>query len=78
MTCSQRKNDREVIRRRLAMNEEDDYFSSLTATRPIRKPGNLQSRLQKGLGLKLFPLKAPALNPCIEPLLQDVTCKYVS
>lgn len=30
------------------MGEEDDYLSSLTATRPVRKPGNLQSRLQKG------------------------------
>lgn len=43
----QRKNDREAIRRRLAMGEEDDYFSDLAASRPIRKP-NLQSRLQNG------------------------------
>lgn len=43
----QRKNDREAIRRRLAMGEEDDYFMDLAASRPIRKP-NLQSRLQNG------------------------------
>lgn len=43
----QRKNDREAIRRRLAMGEEDDYFSDLAASRPVRKP-NLQSRLQNG------------------------------
>lgn len=43
----QRKNDREAIRRRLAMGEEDDYFTDLAASRPIRKP-NLQSRLQNG------------------------------
>lgn len=43
----QRKNDREAIRRRLAMGEEDDYFSNLAASRPVRKP-NLQSRLQNG------------------------------
>lgn len=39
---SQRRNDRETIRRRLAMGEEDDYLA-----RPMRKP-NLQSRLQNG------------------------------
>jgi Schwannomin-interacting protein 1 len=43
----QRKNDREAIRRRLAMGEEDDYFTNLAASRPVRKP-NLQSRLQNG------------------------------
>lgn len=42
---SQRKHDREAIRRRLAMGEEDDYLAA--AHRPIRKP-NLQSRLQNG------------------------------
>lgn len=44
--CLQRKNDREAIRRRLAMGEEDDYLA-VTQQRPIRKP-NLQSRLQNG------------------------------
>lgn len=38
----QRRNDRETIRRRLAMGEEDDYLA-----RPMRKP-NLQSRMQSG------------------------------
>lgn len=42
----QRRNDREAIRRRLAMGEEDDYLTS-AHQRPIRKP-NLQSRLQSG------------------------------
>ncbi|CRL01352.1 CLUMA_CG014480, isoform A [Clunio marinus] len=47
-----RKNDREAIRRRLAMGEEDDYFTDLAASRPIRKP-NLQSRLQNGRNLQI-------------------------
>lgn len=48
----QRKNDREAIRRRLAMGEEDDYFTNLAAVRPIRKP-NLQSRMQNGKNLQI-------------------------
>ncbi|CAO1345023.1 unnamed protein product [Diamesa tonsa] len=47
-----RKNDREAIRRRLAMGEEDDYFTNLAAVRPIRKP-NLQSRMQNGKNLQI-------------------------
>lgn len=57
----QRRNDREEIRRRLAMGNEDDYLSknyavgagaaaaaaSAVEHRPSRKP-SLQSRLQSG------------------------------
>lgn len=50
----QRRNDREEIRRRLAMGNEDDYLSKNYALgaaalehRPSKKP-SLQSRLQSG------------------------------
>lgn len=47
----QRRNDREEIRRRLAMGNEDDYLSRSyalsTGDRPTKKP-SLQSRLQNG------------------------------
>ncbi|KAG5674729.1 hypothetical protein PVAND_004681 [Polypedilum vanderplanki] len=49
--ATERKNDREAIRRRLAMNEEDDYLAA-AQQRPIRKP-NLQSRLQNGMNLQI-------------------------
>lgn len=44
----QKRNDREEIRRRLAMGAEDDYLTKISATKPGRKP-SLQSRLQEGL-----------------------------
>lgn len=40
--------DREEIRRRLAMGNEDDYYSD----RPGRKP-SLQARLQSGMNLQI-------------------------
>lgn len=46
--CIQKRNDREEIRRRLAMGAEDDYLTKISATKPGRKP-SLQSRLQEGL-----------------------------
>lgn len=50
----QRRNDREEIRRRLAMGAEDDYFSKLVSNnvRPGRKP-SLQSRLKNGKNLQI-------------------------
>lgn len=43
----QKRNDREEIRRRLAMGAEDDYLSKIPANKPGRKP-SLHSRLQGG------------------------------
>lgn len=43
----QKRNDREEIRRRLAMDAEDDYFNKVVSDKPGRKP-SLQSRLQSG------------------------------
>ncbi|CAG9769158.1 unnamed protein product [Ceutorhynchus assimilis] len=43
-----RRTDREEIRRRLAMGNEDDYYSD----RPGRKP-SLQARLQSGMNLQI-------------------------
>lgn len=45
---TQKRNDREEIRRRLAMGAEDDYLTKLSTAKPGRKP-SLQSRLQEGL-----------------------------
>ncbi|KAL5281421.1 SCHIP1 family protein [Megaselia abdita] len=49
-----RRNDREEIRRRLAMGAEDDYFSKIVNpdNRPIRKP-SLQSRIKSGKNLQI-------------------------
>lgn len=44
----QKRNDREEIRRRLAMGAEDDYLTKISTAKPGRKP-SLQSRLQEGL-----------------------------
>lgn len=44
---SQKRNDREEIRRRLAMGAEDDYLTKIPASKPARKP-SLHSRLQGG------------------------------
>lgn len=44
---TQKRNDREEIRRRLAMGAEDDYLTKISTAKPGRKP-SLQSRLQEG------------------------------
>lgn len=43
----QKRNDREEIRRRLAMGAEDDYLTKISTAKPGRKP-SLQTRLQEG------------------------------
>ncbi|XP_059612962.1 schwannomin-interacting protein 1 homolog isoform X2 [Phlebotomus argentipes] len=48
-----KRNDREEIRRRLAMDAEDDYLTRpLHSDKPGRKP-SLQSRLQSGMNLQI-------------------------
>lgn len=44
---TQKRNDREEIRRRLAMGAEDDYLTKIQTTKSGRKP-SLQARLQEG------------------------------
>lgn len=44
----QKRNDREEIRRRLAMGAEDDYLTKISTAKPGRKP-SLQTRLQEGM-----------------------------
>jgi len=45
-----RRTDREEIRRRLAMGNEDEYYNG--SDKPCRKP-NLQTRLQSGMNLQI-------------------------
>ncbi|XP_031616977.1 M-phase inducer phosphatase [Contarinia nasturtii] len=47
-----KRNDREEIRRRLAMGAEDDYLTKIQTTKPARKP-SLQTRLQEGKNLQI-------------------------
>lgn len=59
-TREQKRNDREEIRRRLAMGAEDDYLAKISATKTTRK-STLQSRIQEGIHLiqffhSLFPV----------------------
>ncbi|KAG4070745.1 hypothetical protein HA402_010971 [Bradysia odoriphaga] len=47
-----KRNDREEIRRRLAMGSDYDYFGRTHSDRPTRKP-SLHSRLQGGMNLQI-------------------------
>lgn len=50
-----RRNDREEIRRRLAMGDDQEYFkrsAAMPGDKPARKP-SLQSRLQNGMNLQI-------------------------
>lgn len=57
----QKRNDREEIRRRLAMGAEDDYLTKISTAKPGRKP-SLQTRLQEGKSIHFFILMFLYLN----------------
>ncbi|CAD7086437.1 unnamed protein product [Hermetia illucens] len=74
---TQRRNDREEIRRRLAMGAEDDYFSKIVnQDRPGRKP-SLQSRLQNGMNLQICFMNE-ASSDTESPSSDSETCPKLS